>query len=158
MSLSKIEIFAKYATPELIKARIEEMKADLKMLETTFRDMGRDTQPHPRYQFKTVHADPERCSGIPNAIIIIGDCINNDEMEAHINLYGSSAGWDRTVHSVCYFRMNGLLLRMHGGHIILKPAPDDRFFDHPIPCTDEQWEQLYSGTVPTEMLQDYYTK
>lgn len=151
---------AKYRdfTPEQLKEMLQETEDKLIDLEIAFKARGLASQLHPKYAFHVIHADPQWSDGIENGIRIIGECTNEEEMDAHLHLYGQGPGWDKTIHSVVYYRMNGLLLHCHGGHLVLKAAPGDRFANLPIPCTDEQWDLLYSGIMPTELLSDYYTK
>lgn len=156
------DLLAKYqsSTSEWLKVQLTEAKQIAEELEKVLRERGRINQPHARYKFHATKADPYWNNGLEDGIVLIGECTNSEEMSAHLKLYGSSAAWDERITSVTYFRMNGLILHCSGGHIVLKTPGGDKFNSHnmPIPCTDEQWKLLQSGTVPTEMLSDYYQK
>lgn len=149
------EAAAKYAsfTTEELKVMLRVNEAMLIQLEQAFTYRSKQAQPRAIYSFISKPAKEE---DIGDAVILLGTCINQKEIKEHLDLYGRGAAISDSIHSVVYYRMNGLLLHCSGGHLVLKSAANDRFSKLPIPCTDEQWELLKSGTVPNEMLSDYY--
>jgi hypothetical protein len=153
--ISSDELEAKYAdkTPEELKKLSDFFKTMGEEIERVFHARGIATRPGPKY---TYVSKPATDNGI-EGVYITGTLVNEDEMQAHLDLYGFIDGsWDKTRHSVFYYRMNGLIFHSHGGWILLGSPDHTGPFssDYPIACTDEQWNMLLSGTVPTELFNE----
>lgn len=130
-------------THEEAKTLYEKMRAMEKMAKDIRLQLDTDSYKcshTPIYKF-TVHVKPPILDShwdLPTEhLTITGICINEGEFEEHLNCFGSlPGGRDKTIHSVTYFRVDGILTHTGGGHCILTV---------PQHCSDEEWEELKKG-------------
>lgn len=70
-------------------------------------------------------------------ISFIGELTNEKEYQNSLNYYGTIMGsWQKTLHSVNYYRNYGMLFHSGGGYCFLRDKQ---------PCNDKQWENLKNG-------------
>jgi hypothetical protein len=123
--------------------RIRALETELKTLKREHHDEGYKTQPEARYTYSVhpgVQEDEHWSTKVPvgsEYILIQGKLANEDEKDAHMEIYGSINGdWKERRTSVKYFRMENILMHDGGGFLILKD---------PQHCNDEEWEELKKG-------------
>lgn len=123
--------------------RIKALKAELAKLEREHHDEGYTTQPEARYTYEVfpgIQEDDHWSTDVPvgsEYILIHGTLVNDDEKNAHMEVYGSINGqWNEHRRSVKYYRMENILMHDGGGYLILKT---------PQHCNDEEWDELKKG-------------
>lgn len=83
-------------------------------------------------------------SGI-ECVEVFGTLLNKQDFEDFLNKYGYVHGMpEDKLHSVTYWRLNGVLLHVGGGYIILQ---------YNVPCSDEEWEAIKQGNIPPKFLE-----
>jgi len=83
-----------------------------------------------------------------NGIIFTRRLLNREERDEYMKMWGHVDGfWDETRASVCYTRTSeGILTSLGGGWVFLKGLPTI--------VSDEEWEAMKSGNIPSRLLKD----
>lgn len=118
----------------ILEKRLLEIKQEMREIQKT-------VHIEQKYELQEVQVYME---GDIECIRITQVLTNENEKDEYLQLFGSvDGGWEKTRHSVDYFRIEGLLLHDHGGWILLK----DRQL-----CSDEEWNQIKNGNIPEKFL------
>lgn len=73
-------------------------------------------------------------------------CTNVEEINGHSEKYGQGKFNDEHPISVCYFRVNNVLVNCGGGHIL--------FHNYSI-VNDDEWERMKRGDIPKHLVRGF---
>jgi hypothetical protein len=128
-----------------LKQRLEELKIEKNEIESKLYDLRKQVEPKAVYGNLKVIVDPNyqdfMSKEIYEAVRLVDYLLNENEKDAHMNIFGQINGdWKTQRGSVTYYRNEyGVLNHSGGGYVLLKDG---------IPCSDDEWEQIKEGNIP----------